>query len=50
MLTPLNLTPVWLSTWTTAAEKPHCGNTGVPFMYSTTSLFLMSCSMRSTTF
>ena len=31
---PLNLTPSFESTCTTAAEKPHCGNTGVPFMKS----------------
>src|SRR5690606_10868308 len=43
---PLNLTPRWLSTWTTTAEKPHCGNTGVPFMKSTTSLLPTSWSMR----
>ena len=29
---PLNLTPRSLSTWTTAAEKPHSGNYEVPFM------------------
>src|SRR5260221_2562663 len=46
---PLNLTPRWVSTWTTAAEKPHCGNTGVPFMNSTTSLLEISCLMRSNT-
>src|SRR3989442_709330 len=27
---PLNLTPRWLRIWTTAAEKPHCGKTGLP--------------------
>src|SRR5882762_3180609 len=33
--TPLNLTPRCVSTWTTAAENPHCGKTGVPFMKGT---------------
>jgi hypothetical protein len=39
---PLNLVPSSLSTCTTAAEKPHCGKTGVPFMNSTTSLVSIS--------
>ena len=34
--TPLNLTPSCERICTTAAEKPHCGNTGVPFMKSRT--------------
>merc|ERR1712185_359300 len=46
-LTPLNLTPIWLNTWTTAAEKPHGGNTGVPFMNRTTSLVSISPWIRS---
>src|SRR5579862_3194238 len=46
---PLNLTPMWLSTWTTRAEKPHCGKTGVPFMNSTTGLAAISLRMRSKT-
>ena len=33
---PLNLMPSWVRICTTAAEKPHCGKTGVPFMKSTT--------------
>src|SRR5256885_4304357 len=48
-LMPLNLMPSSLSTSTTAAEKPHCGKTGVPFMKSTTSFSAMSCLMRSMT-
>ena len=27
-------------------EKPHCGNSGVPFMNSTTSLVLTISAMR----
>src|SRR6188508_1257569 len=49
MLTPWNLTPSWLSTSTTAAEKPHCGNTGVPFMNRSTSFLPISSRMRSNT-
>src|SRR5258708_4833417 len=49
ILTPWNLTPSWLSTSTTAAEKPHCGNTGVPFMNSSTSFLPISSRMRSNT-
>src|SRR5260221_388555 len=30
--TPLNFTPICVRICTTAAEKPHCGKTGVPFM------------------
>src|SRR5881227_3983854 len=47
--TPLNLTPIWLRICTTAAEKPHCGNTGVPFMKSTTGVPVISWRMRSCT-
>src|SRR6185437_12090990 len=47
--TPLNLTPRWLRICTTAAEKPHCGKTGVPFMKSTTGLLVTSCLIRSNT-
>ena len=46
---PLNFTPRWVRICTTAAEKPHCGKTGVPFMKSTTGLSVMSCLMRSMT-
>src|SRR5215217_6841677 len=45
--TPLKGTPRWDRIWTTRAEKPHCGNTGVPFMKSTTGLDFTSASMRS---
>src|SRR6266567_2121371 len=44
---PLNLTPRWLRIWTTAAEKPHCGKTGVPFMKSTTGASPICWRMRS---
>ena len=30
----------------TAAEKPHCGNCGVPFMKSTTGCEVTCCLMR----
>src|SRR5205823_10126823 len=46
---PLNLTPIWLRICTTAAEKPHCGNPGVPFMKSTTGVSAISWRMRSGT-
>src|SRR5665213_1691694 len=46
---PLNFTPSWVRICTTAAEKPHCGKTGVPFMKSTTGWSVMSCLMRSMT-
>src|SRR3979409_513666 len=49
MLTLLNLTPSWLNTSTTAAEKPHCGKTGVPFMNSITSFLPISSRMRPNT-
>src|SRR5947208_6824844 len=49
MLTLLNLTPSWLSTSTTAAEKPHCGKTGVPFMNSSTSFLPIVSRMRPNT-
>src|SRR3982751_3854975 len=49
MLMPWNFTPSWLSTSTTAAEKPHWGNTGVPFMNSSTSFLPISSRMRSNT-
>ena len=45
--TPLNGTPRPVSTLTTAAEKPHCGAAGIPFMNSTTSLSAMVAWMRS---
>src|ERR1700753_1983709 len=45
MSMPLKVTSRWFSTWTTAAEKPHCGKTGVPFMNSTTSVAPISCSI-----
>src|SRR5215213_5759241 len=38
---------MWDRIWTTRAEKPHCGKTGVPFMKSTTGLDFTSLSMRS---
>src|SRR5260370_25063398 len=44
---PLNLTPRWLRIWSTAAEKPHCGKTGVPFMKSTTGASPICWRMRS---
>ena len=47
--TPLNCTPMWFSTCTTVAEKPHCGNTGVPFMNKTTSVPSTSLLIRSNT-
>src|SRR4249920_2658565 len=49
ILTLLNLTPSWLSTSTTAAEKPHCGKTGVPFMNSSTSFLPIASRMRPNT-
>src|SRR5450432_593163 len=36
-------TPQAFSICTAALEKPHCGNCGVPFMYSTTG-WLVTCS------
>src|SRR5580700_6774375 len=47
--TPLNLTPRWLRICTTAAENPHCGNTGVPFIKSTTGVSVICWRMRSCT-
>src|SRR5262245_49566719 len=49
MLTPWNFTPSSLSASTTAAEKPHWGNTGVPFMNRSTSCLPISSRMRSNT-
>src|SRR5712691_3300588 len=46
---PLNLTPRWLRICTTAAEKPHCGKTGVPFIKSTTGASPICWRMRSCT-
>src|SRR6185503_18327992 len=46
---PWNFTPSSLRHSTTAAEKPHCGNTGVPFMNSSTSFLPISSRMRSNT-
>src|SRR5207302_8577442 len=46
---PLNLTPRWLRICTTAAEKPHCGKTGVPFIKSTTGASPIWWRMRSCT-
>src|SRR4030081_3699791 len=37
---------MWPKICTTWPEKPHCGNCGVPFMNSTTSLFFTSLSMN----
>ncbi len=45
----LELDPNSESTWTTAAEKPHWGKTGVPFMKSSTSLWAISWAIRSWT-
>src|SRR5215469_15921911 len=45
--TPLNFTPSSERISTTAAENPHWGNTGVPFMKRTTSFEAMSVSIRS---
>src|SRR4030095_7763735 len=36
MFTCSNCAPTALNARTAAAEKPHCGKSGVPFMYSTT--------------
>ena len=41
-LTLLNFTPISDNTCTVAAEKPHIGNTGVPFINKTTSFDLIS--------
>src|SRR3954462_14743319 len=49
MSIPLNFPPRCVSTWTVAAEKPHCGKTGEPFMNSTTSLPVRSLLIRSLT-
>src|ERR1700722_16151263 len=46
---PLNLTPRWLRICTTAAENPHCGKTGVPFMKSTTGASAIWSRIRSFT-
>src|SRR5688500_19480934 len=40
-------TPQALRTCTARAEKPHCGNCGVPFMNSTTGCDVTCCLMRS---
>src|ERR1043166_7740694 len=45
--TALNFTPTFDRICPTAAENPHCGNTGVPFMNSTTALDAMSLAIRS---
>src|SRR5687768_10437045 len=41
-----SLTPQALSTWQASAEKPHCGNCGVPFMKSTTGCPITCALMR----
>ena len=41
-LTLLNLTPRLVKICTVAAEKPHIGKAGLPFIYSTTLLVLIS--------
>ena len=41
-----SLTPQALSTWQASAEKPHCGNCGVPFMKSTTGCPVTCALMR----
>src|SRR5215475_1432122 len=43
---PLYGTPTWSRICTTWPENPHCGNCGVPFMNSTTSLPLTSLSIH----
>ena len=45
--TALNLTPIWDRICTVTAEKSHCGKAGVPFMYSSTSLFFTSSAIRA---
>src|SRR5665647_3466362 len=45
-LRPLYVTPRWSRICTTCPEKPHCGNCGVPFMNSTTSLDFTSLSIN----
>src|SRR5260221_6346455 len=40
-------TPQAFRICTALAEKPHCGNCGVPFMYRTTGLPVTCCLMRS---
>src|SRR5882724_780101 len=40
-------TPQAFRIWTALAEKPHCGNCGVPFIYRTTGLPVTCCLMRS---
>src|SRR3546814_16974932 len=47
--TPLNFTLRCERICTTAAEKPHCGNTGEPFMKSTTWLSSISCLILAAT-
>src|SRR5262245_5820613 len=49
MSTALYGTPISSSTSTVAAEKPHIGNRGVPFMYTTTVLARTSRSISSST-
>src|SRR3990172_9570384 len=46
---PLNSTPDSISACTTAAEKPHCGKVGVPFMNKTTGAASISALMRFNT-
>src|SRR5262249_11096195 len=49
MSTALNGTPISLSTSTVAAEKPHIGKRGVPFMYTTTGFSFTSLSISAST-
>ena len=45
----LGLSLIQQRTRAARAEKPHCGKTGVPFMYSTTSFSFTSAAIRSNT-
>src|SRR5262245_29087177 len=49
MFTWPNVAPTALSARTAVAEKPHCGKSGVPFMYSNTGLAASCDLMRSMT-
>src|SRR6188474_466615 len=42
-----SLTPQAFSACTVSAENPHCGNCGVPFMYSTRGLPVTCCLILS---
>src|SRR5262245_16016214 len=49
MFTYAKLAPQACSARTAAAENPHCGKSGVPFMYSSTGLELSWSLIRSMT-